>query len=79
MSKELDKLFRAYDKAEYALIKARDELFPVWTKARSPINPDMVVTVRDGSFFAHQVNTDWGHMSWRYLEKVEESSVREGS
>lgn len=68
--KEISKLFHAYDKAEWALIKRRDELFPPGTKIVSRLNPDMVTEVTDGSLYPHQVNTRYGHMSWRFFDKV---------
>lgn len=68
----LDKLFHAYDKAEHDLIKIRDEEFPVGTRVKSRIDPDMEATVCDGSLYAHQINTEWGHMSWRYLDNIEQ-------
>lgn len=70
--KEIQKLFRNYNKAEAALIDMRDKLFPAGTKVRSRINPEYIATVRNGSLYPHQINTDWGHMSWQCLEVVEE-------
>lgn len=70
--KELDKLHNAYNKAEYALIKKRDELFPVGTVVYSRLQPDLKATVQDGSLYADQVNTNIGHMSWWFLEKTGE-------
>lgn len=66
----INKLFHAYDRAEAALTIARDQEFPPGTKVRSRIDPDHVTEVTTGSLYAHQVNTVYGHMSWRWLEKV---------
>lgn len=68
--REIDQLFHTYDDAEYALIKKRDEMFPVGCVIRSRINPEFDAVVKDGSLYANQVNTNQGHMSWRYLEKL---------
>jgi hypothetical protein len=67
--KEIDKLFRAYDKARAALCVKRDELFPVGTLVRRQYSKSTVPVI-SGSLYAHQIVTDYGHMSWRYLERV---------
>jgi len=72
--RQINKLFRAYDKAESALIQMRDELFPPGTRVRSQIDRQHITVVTDGSLYPHQVNTLWGHMSWRYLDKVEDEN-----
>lgn len=75
----LGKLFSAYEKAEYELIKRRNEEFPPGTMVKSRIHPDMIVEVKDGSLYPDQVNTDWGHMNWRYLEKVSDQPPSPGN
>lgn len=67
---KLNKLFNAYDKAHWLLVNERDRRFPVGTLVRSRLNPDMVTEVADGSLYADQVNTAYGHMSWRYLDRA---------
>lgn len=75
LSRELKKLFREHDKAAYALAKKRDELFPPGTHVRSKQSPSYMTTkVSSGSLYPDQVNTTFGHMSWRYLEKIETDS-----
>jgi hypothetical protein len=68
--KEIDKLFRAYDKAEAALIKKRDELFPVGCMVKDRRYPELSDKIIRGSLYPHQIMTMNGHISWRCLERV---------
>lgn len=68
--KEINKLFRAYDRAEWDLIKARDELFPPGTVVSCSLWEGATATVTAGSLYPHQINTTSGHMSWRFATKV---------
>lgn len=66
----LSKLFRAYDKAEYELVKRREEEFPAGTKV---VFLNIEAEVIDGSLYPHQINTKFGHMSWRNAKKISQS------
>lgn len=59
----LGKLFRAYDKAEHDLIVRRDEEFPIGTIV---MFAGMKTEVIAGSLYPDQINTKFGHMSWRW-------------
>lgn len=72
---DIDKLHHAYDKAWHAMVKKRDEVYTPGTIVKSRINPEFTVKVIEGSLYADQVNTTYGHMSWRYLDKTEQSNV----
>jgi|ERR1700722_2648934 len=66
---ELRKLFGAYYRAEGAMIKKRDELYPKGTMVK--LNCGNTATVVEGSLYPHQVLTNmWGHCSWWNLEKL---------
>lgn len=66
--KGIAELFDAYYKAESALEKKRDQLFPVGTKVRSKVIPWLETTVTKGNISPCQVNTEICQMSWFYLE-----------
>ncbi len=69
-NKEIDKLFRAYDKAEYELCKRRDEEFPKGTRVEFA---GMEADVISGSLYPHQILTTMGHQSWRNAKKITKS------
>lgn len=75
-NKEIDKLFSTYDKAEGALVKKRDELYPAGTKILVGIGTEMPAIVKEGSLYPHQVLTEWGHVGWRFLRKIDEPGDR---
>lgn len=60
---DIMQLHAAYWKAESALAKSRNELFPVGSKVRS-IMTNTEATIIEGSLYADQVNTTAGHMGW---------------
>lgn len=70
--RKLNKLFRDYDNAYFGLIGMREHSFPVGTRVKSRMDPNFTITVTEGSLYADQVNTNFGHMSWRYLEKADD-------
>ena len=69
-NKELNKLFRAYYKAEHDLIQVRNELFPPGTVVQCSLWEGATATVIPGSLYPHQINTDSGHMAWQFATKV---------
>lgn len=75
MKNSYTKLFNAYYRAEANLENARDKEFPVGTKVYHSITGSMA-TVKGGSLYAHQVNTDIGHMSWTWLEIINISTAQ---
>lgn len=70
-ARKVSNAFAEYDAAYFTLVRLRSTLFPPGTKVRSRIDPDHTTIVTEGSLYADQVNTAYGHMSWRYLERAE--------
>lgn len=68
----LGKLFRAYNKAEYELIKRRDEEFPKGTKVEFAC---MEAEVISGSLYPHQILTTMGYKRWCTAKKIDQPGV----
>ena len=69
MSPEIKKLHLQYQRAEGALTKKRDWLFPVGTQVISD-NTGYYATVIGGSLYPDQINTTIGHIAWKNAKVV---------